>query len=67
MKVQPYNVRSILGGVLVQEKDNEPVNIDEWKVVTKRHPTTQERIDLTFAWKVVRHVRSNAILVARVG
>ena len=67
MKVQPYNVRSILGGVLVQEKDNEPVNIDEWKVVTKRHPTTQERIDLTFAWKVVRHVRSNAILVARDG
>jgi len=67
MKVNPYNVRSVLGGVLVQEKDNEPVNIDEWKVVTERQPTTQEMIDLTFAWKVVRHVRSNAILIARDG
>ena len=67
MKVKPYNVRSILGGVLVQEKDNEPVNIDDWKVVSDRQPTDQERIDLTFAWKVCRHVRSNAILVASDG
>ncbi len=67
MDVSPYNVRSILGGVLVQEKDDQPVNLDDWKVVTERVPTTQEMIDLTFAWKVVRHVRSNAILVARHG
>jgi len=67
MKVNPYNVRSILGGVLIQEKDNEPINTDEWKTVTERQPTTQEVIDLTFAWRVVRHVRSNAILIARDG
>ena len=67
MKVNPYNVRSILGGVLVQEKDNKPVDPSEWKVVTERIPTTQEMIDLTFAWKVCRHVRSNAILIAREG
>ncbi len=67
MQLKPYNVRSILGGVLVQEKDNEPANVDEWKVVSERQPTTQERIDLTFAWKVCRHVRSNAILVASDG
>ena len=67
MQLKPYNVRSILGGVLVQEKDNEPVNIDDWKVVSERQPTDQERIDLTFAWKVCRHVRSNAILVASDG
>jgi len=67
IQLKPYNVRSILGGVLVQEKDNEPANIDDWKVVTERQPTIQERIDLTFAWKVCRHVRSNAILVASDG
>ena len=69
IKVQPYNVRSILGGVLVQDKDNEPVTTftSDWKFVTEREPTMQEVIDLTFAWKVVRHVRSNAIVVARQG
>ena len=67
MKLSTYNVRSILGGIVAQERDNNPVNIDDWKTVTKRQPTTQEVIDLTFAWKVVRHVRSNAILVAKNG
>jgi len=67
MDVSPYNVRSILGGVLVQEKDDQPVDPTEWKVVTERIPTTQQMIDMTFAWKVVRHVRSNAILIARDG
>ena len=67
MDVSPYNIRSILGGVLVQDKDDEPVDPTEWKVVTDRIPTTQEMIDMTFAWKVVRHVRSNAILIARDG
>ena len=69
IKVRKYNLRSILGGVLVQEKDNEPVTVatSDWKFVTERQPTMQEVIDLTFAWKVVRHVRSNAIVVARQG
>ena len=67
IKVHPYNVRSILGGVVVQDKDNIPVttHTSNWKFVTEREPTMQEVIDLTFAWKVVRHVRSNAIVVAR--
>ena len=67
MNVNPYNVRSILGGILIQERDNKPVNIDKWNVCTDRQPTTQEVIDLTFAWKVCRHVRSNAIAIARHG
>ena len=67
MKLSTYNVRSILGGIVVQERDNRPVNIDDWKTVTERQPTTQEVIDLTFAWKVCRHVRSNAILIAKNG
>ena len=64
MKVNPYNVRSILGGVVVQEKDDKPIDIEEWDVCTERQPTQKEFVDLIFAWKVVRHVRSNAILVA---
>ena len=67
MKINPYNIRTIMGGILVQERDNKPVIMDDWKTVTERQPTTQEVIDLTFAWKVCRHVRSNAITIARHG
>ncbi len=67
MKLSTYNLRSILGGIVVQERDNKPVDPIKWEVVTERIPTTQEMIDMTFAWKVVRHVRSNAILIARDG
>ena len=69
IKVSEYNVRSILGGIVAQERDNEPVTTftSNWKFVTEREPTMQEVVDLTFAWKVVRHVRSNAILIAKNG
>jgi len=67
MKLSTYNVRSILGGVVAQERDNRIVDPSTWETVTERKPTTQEVIDLTFAWRVVRHVRSNAILIARDG
>jgi len=69
IKVHSYNVRSILGGILVQDKDNIPVTTftADWKIATERKPTLKEMVDLTFAWKVVRHVRSNAILIARDG
>jgi len=69
IKVQPFNMRSILGGILVQDKDDEPVTTvtSKWKVPTERQPTLKEMVDLTFAWKVVRHVRSNAILIAKDG
>ncbi len=58
------NIRSILGGILVQELDDQKINTKDWEVATKRLPTERERNDLSFAWKVVRHVRSNAIAVA---
>ena len=67
MQDNPYNIRSILGGILLQEKDNKPVNNNDWKIFTERKPTIQEINDLIFAWKVVRHVRSNAIVVAHSG
>ncbi|MFQ6539373.1 MULTISPECIES: bifunctional phosphoribosylaminoimidazolecarboxamide formyltransferase/IMP cyclohydrolase [Aphanothece] len=60
-------LRSVLGGVLVQELDDQPPEQSAWQVVTQRPPTPQELEDLRFAWKLVRHVRSNAITVARAG
>ena len=63
----PDHVRSILGGLLVQDLDDQPITPDQWTVATQRPPTQQERQDLEFAWRLVRHVRSNAIVVARDG
>ena len=60
-------LRSLLGGVLVQELDDQPVQEQSWQVVSERQPTAQELEDLRFAWKLVRHLRSNAIAVARAG
>ena len=60
-------LRSVLGGVLVQDLDDQPVQEEAWAVVSRRQPSAQERQDLAFAWRLVRHVRSNAITVARGG
>ncbi|MFM7239307.1 MAG: bifunctional phosphoribosylaminoimidazolecarboxamide formyltransferase/IMP cyclohydrolase [Cyanobium sp.] len=60
-------VRSLVGGLLVQEADDQPLNPQEWRVVSGRQPSEQEWLDLRFAWRVVRHVRSNAIVVAAAG
>ncbi len=64
---QQDHIRSILGGLLIQETDNQPIDSTNWNCVTKLTPTYQEMNDLTFAWKIVRHVRSNAIVVATLG
>ena len=66
-KISRNHIRSILGGVLIQELDDQKINSNSWKVSTKRHPTEQEKKDLAFAWRLVRHVRSNAIVVASAG
>ncbi|MCR9199716.1 MAG: bifunctional phosphoribosylaminoimidazolecarboxamide formyltransferase/IMP cyclohydrolase [Planctomycetaceae bacterium] len=59
--------RRVSGGLLVQDRDDLPQPEDDWKVVTERQPTEQELIDLKFAWKVCRHVKSNAIVFAKDG
>jgi phosphoribosylaminoimidazolecarboxamide formyltransferase/IMP cyclohydrolase len=59
--------RSILGGMLAQQRDSRRADELELRVVTKRAPTAQELRDLRFAWTCVRHVKSNAIVVARDG
>jgi phosphoribosylaminoimidazolecarboxamide formyltransferase/IMP cyclohydrolase len=60
----PRQIRSLLGGVLVQGSDDQPIDPEAWQVVSQRRPTEEEWLDLRFAWQVVRHVRSNAIVVA---
>ena len=59
--------RSLAGGFLVQSRDNAVVEDLELKVVTKRQPTEQELADLKFAFKVAKHVKSNAIVYAKDG
>lgn len=59
-----WETRYCLGGVLVQEKDLHPANETEWKVMTKRRPTELEMKALRFGWRVVKHVKSNAIVYA---
>ncbi|MGM0217415.1 bifunctional phosphoribosylaminoimidazolecarboxamide formyltransferase/IMP cyclohydrolase [Enterococcus sp. AZ126] len=55
---------SILGGLLIQNQDNSKEKTENWQVVTKRQPTLDELNALEFAWKTVKHVKSNAIVVA---
>ena len=60
---QPETV-SVLGGLLVQSQDTIEENPEDWEVVTKRQPTETEKSALAFAWRAVKHVKSNAILLA---
>ena len=58
------DMRSVRGGLLVQERD-EALFSAEKKVVTKRAPTDQELSDIDFAWKVCKHVKSNAVVYVK--
>ncbi|MEC2159404.1 bifunctional phosphoribosylaminoimidazolecarboxamide formyltransferase/IMP cyclohydrolase [Virgibacillus halodenitrificans] len=60
-----HKVTSVGGGVLIQTQDDGMAKPDELTVVTKRQPTEQELTDLLFAWKAVKHVKSNAIVLAK--
>lgn len=54
---------SVLGGLLVQEQDVIAEDPQTWKVVTKRQPTADEMKALEFAWKTIKYVKSNAIII----
>jgi phosphoribosylaminoimidazolecarboxamide formyltransferase / IMP cyclohydrolase len=66
-KTPSLAVKSIIGGLLVQTGDNYNVDKMDLKVVTRRAPTAAELADLKFAFKVAKHVKSNAIVYARNG
>jgi phosphoribosylaminoimidazolecarboxamide formyltransferase/IMP cyclohydrolase len=64
---QRWVLKNISGGILVQDSDLHKLAEAELKVVTRRPPTPEEKRALLFAWKVCKHVKSNAILYARDG
>ncbi len=57
--------RQVAGGLLVQDKDNGFIDMADLKVVTKLAPTEDQMRDLLFAWKVAKHVKSNAIVYVK--
>ncbi len=59
-----YDFRRVVGGLLVQDRDRTDFDIRKAQVVTKRKPTEEEYAALDFAWRIVKHVKSNAIVFA---
>ena len=64
---QKWVLKNVSGGMLIQDTDLRPLQDADLKVVTRRAPTPQETRSLLFAWKVCKHVKSNAIVYARDG
>jgi len=64
---QKWVLKNVSGGMLVQDADTRALQDTDLKVVTKRPPTPEETRALLFAWKVCKHVKSNAIVYARDG
>ena len=60
-------MRNVAGGFLLQDRDNGHVPDSDLKIVTKRKPTEREMSDMLFAWKVAKHVKSNAIIYVKDG
>lgn len=65
--VPGVDFRSVVGGLLAQDRDTKLVGRADWKVVTKRAPSEAEANALLFGWRVVKHVKSNAIVYAGPG
>jgi phosphoribosylaminoimidazolecarboxamide formyltransferase/IMP cyclohydrolase len=65
MTMAEWDYKRVTGGLLVQSRDTGTISRDDLKVVTQRMPTEEELQDLLFAWKVVKFVKSNAIVYAK--
>ena len=67
VQLRALSLRSIYGGVLVQELDQSQADMDpaNWQVVSAQQPTAEQLADLAFAWRVARHVKSNAIVYVK--
>jgi phosphoribosylaminoimidazolecarboxamide formyltransferase / IMP cyclohydrolase len=60
-----WDMKRVVGGLLIQDRDLNIVRGDELKVATKRQPTEEEIAELLFAWRIVKHVKSNAIVFTK--
>ena len=65
VNISEWDVKRVMGGLLVQDRDIDLEDRSEMEVVTERKPTEAEWGEMLFAWKVCKHVRSNAIVLAR--
>ena len=65
INIAERDIKRVLGGVLVQDRDMDLEDRTEMEVVTERKPSEREWGEMLFAWKVCKHVRSNAIVLAK--
>ena len=65
MRARALEHRGVVGGMLVQEYDRVAVDPPEMRVLSKRQPTEPELADMRFAWKCCKHVKSNAVVIAK--
>ncbi len=63
--ITSYDMKKVVGGLLVQERDTKELTREDIKVVTSIEPTEKELADLFFAWKAVKHIKSNAIVLVK--
>lgn len=66
-KDKAFDYKRVTGGILIQDKDVATLDDAKFEVVTDTKLTPQQEIDLKFAWKIMKHVKSNAILLAKDG
>ena len=66
-EVPRMNFKRVSGGLLIQDEDRGVVREQDLKIVSKRQPTEEEVRDMLFAWRVVKHVKSNAIIYVKDG
>ncbi len=64
-KKSQTSTKSIMGGLLVQDTDDSEEKTENWISVTNKKPSNQINLDLNFAWKICKHVKSNAIVIAK--
>jgi len=64
-KKNQNSTKSIMGGLLVQDIDDSEDKSEDWISVTDKNPSNQINLDLNFAWKICKHVKSNAIVIAK--
>jgi phosphoribosylaminoimidazolecarboxamide formyltransferase/IMP cyclohydrolase len=62
---QPETIKAIAGGFLIQKSDDKIENPDDWQIATEKQPTSEQNAEMLFAQKLVKHVKSNAILISR--
>ncbi|HNV23402.1 MAG TPA: bifunctional phosphoribosylaminoimidazolecarboxamide formyltransferase/IMP cyclohydrolase [Candidatus Omnitrophota bacterium] len=65
LEKEEYDFKKVYGGLLLQQKDNVDLNKNELKIVTKKKPTQAQMDSLLFGWKIVKHVKSNAIVLTK--